>query len=193
MAEKQVKAGIDHTWVRFTLIVVLVPRSVVAGGQPHSVRSQDFQREKGLEALTSSGVRQVVFATRLGYDDPHWYANIGYYCDDENQKAYAGNGKPDESGLYVLNTATGEVATLLDAKGGSVRDPHVHYDGKTILFSYRRAGSDFYNLCEIQVDGTGFCQITHGPFDDYEASYLPEDDIVFVSTRSKRWVGCWKT
>ena len=76
----------------------------------------------------------------LGYDDPHWYANIGYYCDDENQKAYAGNGKPDESGLYVLNAATGEVSTLLDGKGGSIRDPHVHYDGKTILFSYRRRG-----------------------------------------------------
>ncbi len=193
MAQKQTNTGIYRRRVRSALVALLGSCSVAMGGQPSPVGSQGFQREKGIEALAQMGIRQVVFATRLGYDDPHWYANIGYYCDDENQKAYAGNGKPDESGLYILNVATGEVSTLLDGKGGSVRDPHVHYDGKTILFSYRHAGSDFYNLCEIQVDGTGFRQVTRGLFDDYEALYLPDDDIVFVSTRSKRWVGCWKT
>ena len=193
MAQEHAKAKMYHAWVRIALVALLVPCSSVMGGRSSPVGDPGFQREKGVGALGLSGVRQVVFATRLGYDDPHWYANIGYYCDDENQKAYAGNGKPDESGLYVLNVATGTVSTLLDGAGGSIRDPHVHYDGKTILFSYRRAGSDFYNLCEIQVDGTGFHQMTHGPFDDYEAIYLPDDDIVFVSTRSKRWVGCWKT
>jgi hypothetical protein len=139
------------------------------------------------------GIEQLIFVTRLSYDDPHWYANIGYYCDDENHKAYAGNGRPDESKLYLLNTATGEVRVLLDGKGGSIRDPQVHYDGRTILFSYRRAATDYYNLYEIQVDGAGLRQVTHGPYDDYEATYLPGDDIVFVSTRSKRWVGCWMT
>ena len=44
-------------------------------------------------------VDQIVFAVRLPYDDPHWYANIGYYCDDEHRKAYAGNGKPDAGRL----------------------------------------------------------------------------------------------
>jgi hypothetical protein len=193
MAQKQAKAGICRTGCKLTLIVLLVPCAGVVGGQATGVGSRVFQREKGVEALARSGVPQVVFATRLGYDDPHWYANIGYYCDDENHKAYAGNGKPDESGLYLLDVATGAVTTLLDADGGGVRDPHVHYDGKTALFSYRRAGSDYYHLHEIQVDGTGLRQVTRGPFDDYEAAYLPDDDIVFVSTRSKRWVGCWMT
>ena len=50
---------------------------------------------EGLAALARSGIEQVVFTTRLTYDDPHWYANIGYYCDDAGHKAYAGNGKPD--------------------------------------------------------------------------------------------------
>jgi len=152
-----------------------------------------FQSGPGLASLAPAGVEQVVFTTRLAYDDPHWYANIGYYCDDENHKAYAGNGKPDESRLYVLDAATGRVSVLLDAAGGSIRDPHVHYDGRTILFSYRRAGTDCYNLYEIRIDGTGLRQVTQGSWDDYEAAYLPDDDIVFVSTRSKRWVGCWLT
>ena len=44
-------------------------------------------------------VDEIVFAVRLTYEDPHWYANIGYYCDDEHHKAYAGNGKPDAGKL----------------------------------------------------------------------------------------------
>lgn len=158
-----------------------------------SAEQKDFRIESGLEQLSKLGLGQVVFATRLIYNDPHWYANIGYFCDDENHKAYAGNGKPDESKLYVLDVGTGRIRVLLDAKGGGIRDPHVHYDGRTVLFSYRRAGTDNYNLYEIQTDGTGLRQITDVPYDDFEAAYLPTDDIMFVSTRSERWVGCWKT
>lgn len=136
---------------------------------------------------------EIVFCTRGAYDDGHWYANIGYYCDDQNKKAYTGNGKPDTSALYRLNLRTKELVTLLDPKGGSVRDPHVDYDGKTIIFSYRPAGSDYYNLYQMQSDGSGMTQLTSGPWDDYEPCRLPDGDIVFVSTRSKRWVGCWYT
>lgn len=158
-----------------------------------STEQQLFKSERGLERLARLGIKRVVFVTRLSYNDPHWYANIGYFCDDENHKAYAGNGKPDESKLYELNTQTGQIRVLLDGKGGGIRDPEVHYDGRTILFSYRKATSDYYNLYEIQIDGTGLRRITEGACDDYEATYLPTDAIVFVSTRSKRWVGCWKT
>ena len=136
---------------------------------------------------------EIVFCTRSAYDDGHWYANIGYYCDDQEKKAYTGNGKPDTSALYRLNLKTKELAVLLDAKGGAVRDPHVDYDGKTIIFSYRPVGTDHYNLYQMQSDGTGMKQITSGPWDDYEPCRLPDGDIAFISTRSKRWVGCWYT
>ncbi len=139
------------------------------------------------------GVDEIVFAARLPYDDPHWYANIGYYCDDASQKAWAGNGEPDVGRLCKLNIGTGKVTCLLDDRGGSVRDPQVHYDAQKILFSYRKAGTEHYHLYEIQVDGTGLRQVTSGPFDDYEPAYLPDGGIVFVSTRCRCWVNCWKT
>ncbi len=138
-------------------------------------------------------VREVVFAVRLGYDDPHWYANIGYFCDDENSKAYAGNGKPDVGRLCKLDLRTGKVSDLFDARSGSIRDPEVHYDAEKVLFSYRKAGDDFYHLYEIQLDGTGLTQLTSGNFDDYEPCYLPDGGIVFVSTRCQCWVNCWMT
>ena len=138
-------------------------------------------------------VQDLIFCTRLKYDDGHWYANIGYYCDDENRKAYTGNGQPDAGLLCKWNLRSGALTVLLDATGGSVRDPQVHYDGAKILFSLRKAGEDFYHLHEIGVDGAGLRQLTSGPFDDYEATYLPDGGIAFVSTRCKRWVNCWMT
>jgi hypothetical protein len=136
---------------------------------------------------------EIVFCTRGRYDDGHWYANIGYFCDDAGKKAYAGNGKPDQGVLYRYNLRTQVKTTLLDAQGGSIRDPHVDYDGHTLVFSYRPAGTDFYHLYEMQSDGSGLKQLTDGPWDDIEPCRLPDGDLVFVSTRCKRWVSCWYT
>lgn len=148
-------------------------------------------------AMSAAGplpnLQHLVYCTRGRYDDPHWYANIGYYCDDEQRKAYPGNGKPDRSGLFRLDLSSGQVEVLLDAQGGTVRDPHVDYDGQRVLFSYRPAGTDHFHLYEIGSDGRNLRQLTDGPFDDYEPIYLPNGDLVFVSTRCRRWVNCWMT
>jgi hypothetical protein len=138
-------------------------------------------------------IDEIIFCSRTRYDDSHWYANIGYYCDDETMKAYPGNGKPDVSRLYKWNLRTGQLTVLLDAKGGTIRDPQLHYDARKILFSYRKTGTDFFHLYEIQIDGSGLKQLTSGEFDDYEPAYLPDGGIVFVSTRCNRWVNCWMT
>ncbi|MCF6286341.1 MAG: hypothetical protein L3K26_14290, partial [Candidatus Hydrogenedentes bacterium] len=140
-----------------------------------------------------SGVNELIFATRMKYEDGHWYANIGYYCEDETRKSRAGDGGPDVGTLQKLNIRTGKTSVLFDAMGGSIRDPQMHYDGGKILFSYRKADTDYYHLYEINIDGTGLRQITFGPYDDIEATYLPDGEIIFVSTRCKRWVNCWMT
>lgn len=121
-------------------------------------------------------------------NDGHWYANIGYAAPGPEVKRYGYRGR-----LSVLNLATGEVTNLIDDPEGAVRDPQVHYDGKTILFSYRRGGTDHYHLYEIQSDGSGMRQLTDGPWDDFEATYLANGRIMFVSTRCRRWVNCWLT
>ena len=79
-----------------------------------------------------------------------------------------------------------------DPKGG-VRDPQLHYDGGKILFSYRKEGSLAFHLYEINVDGTGLKQLTDGPDDDLEPTYVPDGGIVFCSSRCRRFVNCWYT
>jgi hypothetical protein len=135
------------------------------------------------------GLDEIVFATRAYGPDGHYYANFGYYCFDPEQKVYPLGG----SGLWRLSLRTGEVTALLLDESGGIRDPMVHYDGQKILFSYRRGGSDHHHLYEIQRDGSGLRQLTDGPYDDIEPTYLPDGDIVFCSTRCHRWVMCWKT
>ncbi len=183
-----------NTWPLLPLLLALA----LPGGLPAQEAAAPRARLDGpllRRALEGplKGVREIVFAARGRYDDPHWYANVGYYCGDASRKAYAGNGKPDTGRLCKVDLQSGRVGVIFDARGGSVRDPQVHYDGRRILFSLRKAGTDVYHLYEICSDGTGLRQITDGPWDDYEATYLPDDDIVFVSTRCRRWVNCWMT
>lgn len=135
-----------------------------------------------------SNVTDIIFASRQMNYDGHWYANFGYYADSAERKAFRGQGR-----LCRLNLATGKTTDLICDPEGAVRDPQVHYTGQTILFSYRKGGTDAYHLYEIQADGTGLKQLTEGPYDDFEPAYLPDGDIVFVSSRCKRWVNCWLT
>ncbi len=133
-------------------------------------------------------VDQIIFAVRKPGTDGHWYANFGHYADDENRRTYQDGGR-----LCRLNLRSGEVTILLEDNGGAVRDPQVHYDAQRILFSYRPGGTEYYHLYEINVDGSGLKQLTDGPYDDIEPTYLADGDIVFVSSRCRRWVNCWLT
>jgi len=145
-------------------------------------------REKIRAAFDAQGIRQLVFAERRSHPDGHWYANIGYYAPSTEKKLYV-----PKSRLCLLDLATSKVTALIDDKEGTVRDPVVHYDAEKILFSYRKGGTENFHLYEINVDGTNLRQLTDGRYDDIEPTYLPDGDIMFVSTRAQRWVNCWLT
>lgn len=153
------------------------------------------------ENAPMANVKQIVFAVRLDSQE-HWYANFGYYADNEHVTPHTANdgrdGKavngPKVSGkLGIFDLETKTVRYIIDDETGTVRDPQVHYDGKKILFSYRPGGTKFFHLYEINTDGSGLKQITDGEFDDIEPVYTPDDKIIFVSSRAKRWVQCWLT
>jgi hypothetical protein len=83
---------------------------------------------------------------------------------------------------------------------GNFVDPDLSYDGRKVLFAYCKyfpttsgladkmhkenvPEEAFYHIYEMNVDGTGLRQLTHGRYDDFDARYLPSGDIVFLSTR----------
>lgn len=170
------------------LLLTLIAVPVAGAAEPDRApnRGPLFTR---LQNGPLAGVNEVIFAARRANDtDGHWYANLGYYAHDPNRKAWA-----EGTRLYRYHLGTRTLTTLLDDPRGGIRDPQVHYDGHTILFAYRRGGTEQYHLYEIQADGTGLKALTDGEYDDIEPTYLPDGGIVFVSTRCKRWVNCWLT
>ena len=90
---------------------------------------------------------------------------------------------------------------------GDIIRPELSYDGATALFAYCRHYPDlwqkpnkldkasipedaFYHLFEMRLDGTGLRRLTHGKYDDFDGRYLPNGDIVFLSTRRGQFVQC---
>ena len=92
-------------------------------------------------------------------------------------------------GLY------GQVQTLIDDPHGMIRDVDVSADGKHILFAWKKSDRlDDYHIYQYQLASNEIQQLTTGlGRADYEASYLPDGDIIFASTRPEQSVPCWWT
>ncbi len=94
--------------------------------------------------------------------------------------------------LLEMEGLYGTVRPLLEDDKGSVRDPDTSFDGKRVLFSWKKsAREDDYHLYEMDIASGSTRQITKGiGFADYEGIYLPNDDILFSSTRCVQTVDC---
>ena len=94
-----------------------------------------------------------------------------------------------------------------DMPAGSFMEPDLSFDGRRLLFAActfhpeladeqnkadksRVPENAFYHVFEMNVDGFGRRQLTHGKYDDFDARYLPGGDIVFLSTRKGTSLQC---
>ncbi len=146
-------------------------------------------------------VDEIIFTVRGMGRDYHYYCNFGRLLPSQVKSWWHKYGHRQVAGdpwryglghskLCRMDLRTGEIKVLLEDPEGGIRDPNVYYDGKKILFSYRKGGEHRHHLYEINIDGTGLRQLTDGDHDDIEPIYLPNDDLLFVSTRSDRVVPC---
>jgi len=168
--------------------------------EPKAVEVVEANLLAGALAGPLANVEDIVFAVRVPGTD-HWYANFGYYAAPCQE--YPPQREPDgvtlrpiyrDGGrLCALNVRTGRVRTLLNDPQGSIRDPQVHYDGRKILFSYRKSGQAHFHLYEVRTDGSGLTQLTAGAWNDIEPTYLPDGGVMFCSDRCRRFVNCWLT
>ena len=74
---------------------------------------------------------------------------------------------------------------------GSFWRPDVSYDASKVLFCFKPHNEKSFHLYEIRVDGSGFTQLTDGPYDDLDPIYLSDEEhIVFSTTRGNTYVRC---
>ncbi|NDV57312.1 hypothetical protein [Bacteroides sp. 519] len=99
-----------------------------------------------------------------------------------------------ELSLLKMNGIWGQEETLLSDSVGVFRDPDVHFDGKHILFSWKKSQKeDDFHLYEMEIPSQKVKQLTAGlGYADIEPVYLPDGNILFNSTRGGNAVDCWK-
>ncbi|MDR0871439.1 MAG: hypothetical protein LBN39_11670 [Planctomycetaceae bacterium] len=104
-------------------------------------------------------------------------------------------------GASLISLSIGEDGTLSEKvlvkapERGTLRDPDVSFDGKTIAFSMRNdVNTDDYHLYDYDTETGKVRQLTFGNgFADIEPCYLPDGNILFPSTRCMQIVDCWWT
>lgn len=129
--------------------------------------------------------RPLIVCNQTGWDNP---GNVRYNCS-----RYLQNPGGALCRLRLGDDLLGKVEPLLEDQEGAIRDPAISWDGKKLLFSWKKnAESDDYHLYEMEL-GTGKVrQLTSTVgVADIEPAYLPDGDIVFGSTRCIQLVDCW--
>ena len=188
-----------------------------AGPQPQLLPSE-VRRELYLQARWT--VREMAFANPLlDFDDlllvkrtPAWFTTspasrtYTHMCDQ-----YYGWFSRAGGGLYVLHDFKSDQPKLRCLTesfppGNTIR-PELSYDGRTVLFAHCKyyphvhgiinkldksqiPEDAFYHLYEMNLDGSGLRRLTRGKYDDFDGRYLPNGEIVFLSTRRGQHIQC---
>ena len=135
--------------------------------------------------------KRVVFTKHFNMGGSH-YAYTEAQSDAQNETNFIPG-----SALCLLEMKNnyGSVRTLITDPDGVIRDPDVSFDGKRILFAWKKSKTeDDYHLYEMDAETQQVRQLTFGlGFADYEGAYLPNGDVIFNSTRCVQIVDCWWT
>ncbi|MDY0166550.1 MAG: hypothetical protein RBS80_08395 [Thermoguttaceae bacterium] len=163
--------------------------AAATGNEAERLREQfDALRREALIANPLLSSRPILFVVRQQYTYDHH--NTHNFSPDTEHEYNQGHFKPGGA-LKTTDLATGQITTLLESAEGVIRDPRVHWDGKRILFSMRRNRDDSFHVYEMNSDGTGLRQLTElADADDIHPLYLPDNTIVFASTREPKYVMC---
>ena len=113
-------------------------------------------------------------------------------------------------GLYLLQGFRGESPQLRPLTEGwpegNFQRPDLSYDGKKAVFAYcqffpglystekvdkaKLPEAAFYHIYELDLASGQARRLTWGKYDDFDPCYLPDGDIVFLSTRKGQPVQC---
>jgi len=143
--------------------------------------------------------RRIAFSNPLMNTGPLLFAkHVPSFFSHQLTQYYGRCARPG-GGLFVLEEPGASMKCRPITSGqlpeGSYMQPEVCYDAARILFAFCAAPSvpnwdnveEFrgrhYHLFEVHPDGSGLRQLTDGQYDDFSPRELPNEKIVFISTR----------
>ena len=154
------------------------------------VSACEQRRQQRLKTLMAKAPK-IIF-TKHRTIRPSYFAYTEGQSDAQAERHFL----PDsELCLLEMDGLYGKVRALVSDPKGAIRDPAVSWDGQHVLFAWKKSlDDDDYHLYELNIASNLVRQITSGlGFADYEPAYLPNDDIIFASTRCVQTVDCWWT
>ncbi len=164
---------------------------------PSAATSSHRLHPEAAATLLERGIERLLFIRRYTLNANHVYTE------------YLNSRWTPGGGLTLLDLTTGEVRDVLpQLTDGVVNRFDVSFDGKKVLFDYKKGPRDGYRIFEVNVDGTGLRQLTfpeddeaklverygsggyHHGTDDMHPCYLPDGGIAFVTTRCQYGILC---
>jgi len=136
--------------------------------------------EKALAELKagSMGFDSLVLVQRKALNPSHVYT-------------YHVEGLQKGGGLYTLNLKDGALKRLVDASEGVILDCTLSYDGRSILFSWKRDMSSPFQIWRINPDGSDLQSVIAHESNNMNACWLPDGGIAFISDRKPAFAYCW--
>ncbi|MBI2950044.1 MAG: hypothetical protein HYY23_20620 [Verrucomicrobia bacterium] len=114
--------------------------------------------------------------------------------------------------LFTPDEAGGRLRRIFDAGEGMITTADLSYDGREIVFAWRRGGhvasnpvahiediSQYtdekhnYQIFRINIDGSGLTQLTRGAHNNLDPCWLPDGGLAFISDRRPAYAYCWVT
>ncbi len=97
-------------------------------------------------------------------------------------------------GLYVVDLAAGgDTKQIVDSEKGEILDGNISFDGRRMLFSWKRTMTEPFQVYRINVDGTGLARVTDDDSNNFNCCWLPDGGIAFLSDRKPAFAYCWVT
>ena len=154
-------------------------------GRPETMVEEEITESPQLAAqLAASGLgfNKLLLSQRRELNPSHVYT---YHVEGFG----AGGGLGIASGF--TSTGKPDWKPLVPSPDGQILDCDLSFDAQEILFSWRKTKHEGYHLFTVNADGSGLKQLTDGPQHDYNACWLPDGGIAFLSTRTSRFAYCW--
>ena len=169
------------------------------------------EKKRGLYLELRWAIRRIALSNPLLSFKEVFFAKRapGSYSHMSDQ--YYGWWSRPGGGLFVLSGYTTDEPKVRSITPklpqGSYLRPDLSYDARRVLFAWcryypqmrgmgnktlkRKIPEDAnYHVYEMNLDGTGLRQLTRGRYDDFDARYLPDGRIVFLSTRRGQAIQC---
>ena len=129
-----------------------------------SPASNENKRGYLKDICSDLGFSKILLVERHAIHSSHVYT----YHEEDN--------KPG-GGIYIYDLNSKSSKKILDSKRGLVLDANLHYDGKTILFSWKKEMDRFFQLYTMNTDGNNLKQITNHPSNNFNACWLPDNGV----------------